>query len=324
MSWQAIVVPAPTVAPTLDVTVLVATRNRARRLAAMLAHLARQRVDGFTWEIIIVDNGSSDDTEQVLAYAAPRLPLTVMREPVPGKNRALNRALPHASGRLLVFTDDDVEQDTSWLFELVAAARRWPACAIVGGVVLPAFPEGAPEWMTAHPFARHAFARFQLDAEESQLPPEEIPFGGNLAVQARALAHMRFDERIGPQGRHYASGSEAGLLLRLVSRGERAVYAPRAIVRHMIEPHQLRFRWLFGRAFRLGRGQARLLPDRGEVRLLGVPRYLWRQFAEASARWVVSIPMGAAAHFDAGVEWCRVCGQIYEHRRLAAELRSEG
>ena len=82
----------------LEVSVIIASRNHARSLESTLADLQRQQVEGIAWELIVVDNGSDDDTPSVLERAGERLPLIVINEPEPGQNRARNRALEIARG----------------------------------------------------------------------------------------------------------------------------------------------------------------------------------------------------------------------------------
>jgi hypothetical protein len=73
---------------------------------------------------------------------------------------------------------------------------------------------------------------------------------------------IRFDERIGPRGKSYPMGSETEFNLRLARLGHAAVYVPQATVRHQIRPEQMTRTWLVGRAFREGRGEARLRPGK--------------------------------------------------------------
>ena len=77
----------------LDLSVLIATRDRSKLLEATLDHLRYQDLLDIRWEVIVVDNGSVDDTPFVLTRAREQLPLVTLHEPRPGKNRALNSAL---------------------------------------------------------------------------------------------------------------------------------------------------------------------------------------------------------------------------------------
>ncbi len=302
----------------MELSVVIATRDRARLLEGTLEHLARQQAPGIRWEVVVVDNGSSDDTPAVLERAAARLPLVRLAEPRPGKNRALNRALEVARGELLLFTDDDVIPDPRWVAEMVGAARRWPDAAVFGGRVELAYPPGTPGWLRdpVHPALN--FARFDFDRPEG--PIELPPNGPNLALRRSALAGLRFREDIGPDGtRDYAMGSETELLDRLRARGATTIYVPGALVHHVVQPAQLATRALLRRSFRLGRGQVRRAPKpaRPVVRLFGIPRYLWRELATRGLRWALNAPLGRRRRLGAGLELWNTLGQIAEHRSAA-------
>ena len=99
------------------ISVLIATRDRASSLACTLEALEAQASPGCPVEILVVDNGSVDDTADVVAAARRRSTglIIYIAEPKPGKSHALNTALRHARGDLLVFTDDDVLPAPGWL-----------------------------------------------------------------------------------------------------------------------------------------------------------------------------------------------------------------
>jgi GT2 family glycosyltransferase len=305
-------------AETLDASVLVATRGRAALLGATLAHLARQVTDGLRWEVVVVDNGGDDATAAVLAQARAALPLVVLAEPRPGKNRALNRALAVARGALLVFTDDDVEPGPRWLAEYVGAARRWPAYAVFGGPVTPRLPATAPPWLATHAFAVAAFARFEPGVAEG--PCASLPFGPNYAVRAARMAGLAFREDLGSQGNaNDLMGGETELLQRLAGAGAQAVFVPSARVAHVIEPHQTTPDWLFRRAFRHGRTYRHLHGD-ARRRVLASSRLC----ARLAARWLAhrfAARVGERARIDAGIKLFHARGQLYEHARARPATR---
>ena len=186
----------------MKLSVLISTRNRSHQLHDTLSHLARQRLEGISLQLVVVDNGSTDSTPAVLRAARERLPMVALHEPIPGKNRALNRALEVATGELLVFTDDDVIPADDWLSNLIRVADRWREYPIIGGSVDPLFPDSTPCWLQTHPLGVPAFCRFQPDAPEG--PIKLLPFGGNFAVRASLLKGARFAEQIGPKDSDYA------------------------------------------------------------------------------------------------------------------------
>src|SRR5690348_7802361 len=106
----------------MDVTIAICTRNRAASLRRMLTSLANMDVPGGTeWETVVVDNGSNDDTPNIIRSFVGSLPIRHDLEPSPGVSYARNRAAALARGTYIVWTDDDVIVDRHWLSAYVAA-----------------------------------------------------------------------------------------------------------------------------------------------------------------------------------------------------------
>src|SRR5262249_5404549 len=114
----------------MHATVAVCTWNRAALLDRTLEQFTRLRVPaGLQWELLVVNNNCTDDTDQVLGRYRDRLPLSPLFEPRQGLSHARNCAVQAAAGDLIVWTDDDVLVDPDWLGCHVAAAQRWPEAA---------------------------------------------------------------------------------------------------------------------------------------------------------------------------------------------------
>jgi glycosyltransferase involved in cell wall biosynthesis len=271
-----------------DISVILATYNRADSLDATLRALADLRTDSLSWELLVVDNNSSDRTGEVLDAHAGRLPLRKLFERRQGKNCAMNFALDHAAGELLVFTDDDVTADPDWLVALLGASRR-PGFAAYGGAIHDVFEVEPPPWLRRAIDGVIRFGQLDLGDADRPFPAGDGPAGANLAVPARVLreANLRFDETLGPKGSRRVSGSEAELLQRLARAGGKFLYVAGARVLHRVPPTQLTTKYLLRRADWYGRGFAHWhgLPD--GPRCLGVPRFLLRQWAGQiiSAGW---------------------------------------
>lgn len=308
----------------MDVSVLLATRNRGALLRETLSTLTRLAASGLTWEVIAVDNGSTDDTAAVLAEMSSQLPLVALHEPRPGKNIALNRALERARGELFVFTDDDILAEAAWLAEHARAARDWPAASIFAGAITPRFPADTPDRVARHEPIRNLLCNFELPQEEGFT--DALPLGPNFSVRASAMKDLRYDEGIGPrQGRDFAMGSETELLKRLRDRGDRIVYVPSARVEHVVQPHQTEIGWLLGRSFRLGRGLTRMgfVYAEPAARILGVPTYMWREFARTQVRYTLSRWFAWPRDFDIASEYRFLRGAMHEQRLMAREERDE-
>jgi glycosyltransferase involved in cell wall biosynthesis len=254
-----------------QLSTVIATRDRGASLGRTLQHLEAQQLDGLRWELIVVDNGSTDETGAVLDAFRDRLPLRIIQEPTPGKSEALNTALRSASGEMVVFTDDDVQPVSYWLSELWDASQRHASYSVFGGPISPIFPPDCPPWLRRHRFAGPLFTEFVPTLEEKPLPAGVVPLGPNCAVRKTALASARFDPRLGPQLNAYPVGADVDFALRLEAAGHVPMFVPKAIVRHVVRQEQLQPRWLLHRCYAWGRGVSYLYPDRTSLRVSGIP-----------------------------------------------------
>lgn len=306
----------------MQISVLIATRNRADILRQTLAAFRNLETNNISWELIVVDNGSTDATQAVLAEAAAALPLIVLTEPEPGKNRALNRALAVAQGELFVFTDDDVIPVRDWLRAWWDFQSRWPHDDVFGARIIPRFPPETPDWMRAPDFvyASLAFGWCELAAKEQ--PVNSPPFGANLAIRAALFREFTYNEKIGPAGANYAQGSEHELLVRLQQAGKRFIFSPLPALEHLITKEQTNVDWLMGRAFRVGRGYARVR-SAPRKKIAGVPWTVWpRYFAHAAAYHLFHRFRSDRQRFESGRAYHFFRGCVFEHRTVIASLNS--
>jgi len=243
----------------IAISVLIATRNRAEALNDTLRSLKAQVVpNGVMWEVIIIDNGSSDRTSDTINCKKRELRLIHLEESKPGKSAALNKALTIAQGEIFVFTDDDVIPSLTWLSELYRAAQLWRDYNIFCGPIIPLYPPDLPDWFDpTHFYTSPAFARFEVSQPEGVLPKHILPYGPNFAIRSRIMVGVTFCEQYGP-GLNEPPGEDTELMMRLVNQGERCIYLPSASVGHKIDRRTMNPQWLNQRAFRHGRGLVRL------------------------------------------------------------------
>jgi hypothetical protein len=258
-------------------TVLMATRNRASILRQTLEAFCSIGEPRSGWKVVIVDNGSTDQTPAVLASFLDRLPLQVLSEPVVGKNSALNTGLAHVEGDLTVFTDDDSFPHTDWLIELRNAADSQLEYVMFAGAVVPRWALPPPDWVQ---WVDQGPVYTLTDPSIKEGPiPSFLCFGPNMAIRSSVFeSGVRFDPSIGPRDSNYPMGSETELTLRLGRQGYQAWYNPRAVVEHYIREDQLRESWVMKRAIKYGRGRFRLDDKyRSHPTWFGVPRRFFRE-----------------------------------------------
>jgi glycosyltransferase involved in cell wall biosynthesis len=243
------------------VTVLIATYNRASVLSETLEAFTRVDQAGIDWNIVVVDNNSTDNTHEIAIKYAERLPLSYLKEERPGKNCALNKALRECQLKdIVVFTDDDVTPARNWLQEIVSSVQKWPDVAIFGGKVEVVWPDNkqpewaTPEWIMAFGFPRHHYA----DGEAFYEAPA-CPFGPNYWVRKVVFQKVPFfDETLGPKPRNRIQGDETAFLMNLQGHGFQLLYYPGAEVYHRILHEGCTIPWLRRRAYTHGRGEVRL------------------------------------------------------------------
>lgn len=212
----------------LSVTVAICSADRPDDLARALASTAQLRgVD----EVLVVDNGraQTDATRAVTAAAGARY----VREPVPGLDRARNRALAAATGDVVCFTDDDVEVDAGWAAALVARFDD-PLVMAVTGLVLPARMD-TPARRLSERLASHGrgFRPLVLDGT-TRLPTRAGRAGAGAAMAFRA-PFLRAIGGFPPEldcGTPSASGGDTYALMQVLNHGYRVAYEPRALAFH--------------------------------------------------------------------------------------------
>jgi len=244
-----------------DVSVILATYNRAQGLARTLEGMARTENGNLAVEVVIVDNGSTDQTKSVVESFCKSLRIRYLFEPRSGKNYALNTALETCTlGKIVVFTDDDVDVSPDWLISIRSVCDRWPSHFVFGGRIDVVFPTGkVPKWASDPYLSALGFAHHDYSNDECVYAHGITPFGPNYWVRREIFDNgRRFDGQVGPRPTNRISGSETSFLVALLKDGYEIVYSPTVTVAHRIQSEMLKVSSIYRRAYRWGRGQAHI------------------------------------------------------------------
>jgi glycosyltransferase involved in cell wall biosynthesis len=323
----------------VDLSVIVATFNRARDLDATLESLSRLATDR-SWELLIVDNNSTDDTRAVVESWTLRfpVPLRYMVETRQGRSPALNAGIAASRGDILVTTDDDVRVEPDWLDRVADAMGRLD-CEYVGGRVLPIWPGPRPAWLPDRG-GKHWAVIALLDYGDHPLEfGVRVPLGVNMAFRRTAF------DKAGPFDPD--TGRKAGTLLgqevrewcvRARAAGVRGFYVPEISLRHVIPAARLTKRYY--RRWFYWRGISRALlyeragldmeaPERTTIdfpraaHVFGVPRYLYRKAVAAVRDCIVALlKRDAIAAFDHELWLWFFAGIVHQRWRDRRGLRT--
>ncbi|HEX5412415.1 MAG TPA: glycosyltransferase [Terriglobia bacterium] len=309
------------------VSVVIGTHNRAESLRGTLESLSGMSVPReLEWELIVVDNNSSDNTRAVVEEFAQTSPFEVRYffETRQGLSHARNTGVARAAGEIIAFTDDDVTMAPEWLRELVRAFGKFD-CAGVGGKSIPAWGGlTRPKWL-ALPGPYYLGTGPLLDFNQG--PEAKLiqtpPFGLNMAFRKSVFAkYGLFRADICRAGAGGLLGADTEFGQRLIRAGEKIAYAPKAIVYHPVPKERLTRSYFLTHQYRLGRGYVRTLElASGLVRWFGVPRTYFRSLLESSWRWLVAFRSAEKFYHKAQV-WLHL-GRIAESWKLRGEARGD-
>ncbi|MEO9874659.1 MAG: glycosyltransferase family 2 protein [Anderseniella sp.] len=246
--------------PVLDVTIAVCTRDRSAQLERLLESFCHLEIPPATsWEVLVVDNGSVDDTPQLLERFTERLPLRCINEPTYGISSARNRAFAATEAEFIVCTDDDCIVPTDWLVNFLTAASRYQLADLFAGEVYPHFDGADEAWgAAARQEAPSAFARFKFGLQDTRIDWQSdlplIPFGANYAVRTKTARQFSFDRVVG-RGSHETlllGGEETRYFLRILNAGHVGWLVAGPPVKHRISSDKATLQYLTRYYFGVG------------------------------------------------------------------------
>ena len=301
----------------MKISVILCTYNRCQSLARALGSVARSTLPkSVEWEVLVVDNNSTDQTRQVVDDFSNRFPgrFRYLFVPRPGKSYALNAGIQEAHGEIVVFLDDDVTVDRLWLGSLTRALEGgvW---AGAGGRIVLQWPASIPRWLAIDgAYARHPFPGFDQGENAKELTA--TPFGTNMAFRRTMFEkYGGFRTDLGPSADPsippHSEDTEFGR--RLLTNGERLWYEPSAVVYHPVSQDRINKRYFLSWRFDYGRADARLF-EISRLRLAG-SCIAW------ALRWILALEPRRRFHHKL-IVW-ENSGRVVElyRQRQAAKLK---
>jgi glycosyltransferase involved in cell wall biosynthesis len=243
----------------MDISAIIPTRNRSRLLNRTLNSIANQTLAAKRFEVIVVDNGSTDATAAICASWQQRMPgLRRIVENRPGLHNARHAGMQAARSELIVYADDDIRAFPSWL-EGMTEALADPKVGLVGGNNIPEFESEPPSWWnllkdpTPWGWAVPALSVLDFGDSPRSIPPGFI-WGCNFGVRKRLLVEV---EGFHPDGMptdnlHKRGDGESYVASEIVRKGYRASFEPKASVHHLVVDKRLTADYFQQRGFAQG------------------------------------------------------------------------
>lgn len=273
------------------ITVAICTWNRSASLDRALTSMQALRLPaGVQWELIIVNNNCTDDTDAVLARHRDTLPLVRLFESAPGQSVSRNTAVRASRGDLIVWTDDDVLIPPDWLAEYAQGAAAFPEADFFGGPIQPLFEQPPPKWM---PSALASFgflwASLHLGPHARRLLSCEYVYGANMAIRRTAANGIAFDVGRCHVNGQLGGGDDTDMIDRLRSLGHFGMWLPGAALQHVIPSDRMAPEYVIRRMYESARLNPCPIPP-GAIMWNSVPRYIWRlYFINAMKRWFLRL-----------------------------------
>ncbi len=280
--------------PALDVTVVVPTRDRATSLAQLLDSLCHQEANSPTYDVVVVDNGSSDGTRAVVADYRRKFPVVrYLFEPRPGASHARNRGIASTDAGILAFIDDDVRAAHDWIAAIAAAFRDHPEIDCLGGRIEPLWPRTPPAWLTPSHWGPLALQRGRGTA-----PYIDAEHASACLVTANFACRSTVFKDVGLFSPAFLRDEDREFNLRMWAGGKRGAYVDSVVAFAAVQPERLEKRyhrkWHAVTGASHGRLRFRERVDRqgrltastpGGREWLGAPAFLYRELVEHAARW---------------------------------------
>lgn len=231
------------------ISVIVCCYNSVERITPTLEHLFEQKVtQGFEWEIIVVDNNSSDDTssksKELYSQSGSSIPFNVVSEPNPGLSNARQAGFNASKYEIVLMVDDDNWLSSNYLDGIWSVFQKDDAIGMVGGLGIPELSEPAPEW-----FDRYAYCYATgPQTKDGKAGFTEHLYGAGLALKLSVLDTLKangftslLSDRI---GNSLMSGGDTELCFAFRMAGAKLYYEPTISFKHELPQGRINWRYL--------------------------------------------------------------------------------
>jgi len=249
------------------ISVIVCTYNRQEYLPDCLKHLANQSADNREFEVLIIDNNSTDHTANIASdfiKSHPEMNVHYFCEMNQGHTFARNRGIKEAKGDILSFIDDDAFVDTDFIKEIQSYFKEHGEVSAVGGKILPVYEGKHPKWMSKYLLT--LVSALDMGNSPKKFKGSKFPIGANMAFRSEVFEkYGHFNTDLGRRGSGLEGGDEKEVFLRLKREKEEIHYVPKVKVDHIIPEKRLTKEYIKGLGIGVGSSEKRRVTKTGFV-----------------------------------------------------------
>jgi glycosyltransferase involved in cell wall biosynthesis len=254
-------------AESLVISVIICSYNRAKYIIEALESLLHQDIDKGAYEVIVVDNNSSDDTEIVcrnFMNTHPELNTQFLTESKQGSSFARNTGARASSGKILVFMDDDAVAEKNFISGYIKLFESHPDAIGGGGRIIPRYIPDKPKWMSY--YVSSLVGNFNYSPKQCEFKKGKYPLESNMAVRAEAFKKKgSFNTDLpGVKGTLRIGGEGKDFFYRLTADGSKILYDPAIRVLHVVETSKLTREYMYRVASGIGRGERVRIQEQGK------------------------------------------------------------
>ncbi|WP_445666673.1 glycosyltransferase [Fodinibius sp. AD559] len=246
------------------ISFVICTYNRAQYLQDTLQSLLENEADPDRFELLIVDNNSSDETPDIahtFIDTYPNHDIQYIKEPQQGLSFARNRGIKEAKNPIITFLDDDISTDIDFINNWLHFFDTYPNAQCAGGKIEVQFDDPRPHWMSH--FLLPLLGHHDWGDRIKKYKRHRYPFGGNMAFKRSVFDEYGFfDTELGRKGNQLKASEEKEFFQRLKNANTDIYYVPNANLYHRVDKQRLTKEYIKRQALGLGQSIALQLKEK--------------------------------------------------------------
>ncbi len=248
-----------------QVSIIVCTYNREKYLQRCLEHLTRQTIDKNFFEVIIINNNSTDNTEHIckdFLSTPERTNFRYFVEKNQGHSHSRNRGINESKAPLINFIDDDAFVYPEFAENIVKFFKNNNEVMAIGGKINPVFEDEIPRWMSSH--LMPLVSALDMGEREQPFKGRKFPIGANMTFRRSVFEkYGLFNVNLGRKGSGLEGGDEKEVFLRMKSEHESIYYVPSVQVDHVIPKNRVELSYIRGLATGVGTSERKRILEKG-------------------------------------------------------------